>query len=137
MPSKTILIVDDNAFVLKLVSEALEKAGYVTLTAKSGHDAFFIAYNLFPDAVLLDRRLKDMHGDQVLHRIKHNARTKRIPVAFLSSEDKRAQIVKGLSLGADDYIVKPFTNQILAQKVKRLLKTPPKPGGYSESAAFL
>jgi len=119
--AKTILVVDDNNFMLKLVKNMLEDEGHNVMTAKNGQAACTISYHYFPDLILLDRRLKNSRGDDVLRVLRNNDRTQNIPVAFLSAESGHRQILGGIALGADDYISKPFQKETLLKKVAALL----------------
>ncbi|MCB1532998.1 MAG: response regulator [Alphaproteobacteria bacterium] len=124
MSVKHILVIDDNEFMLKLIRDILEKYGFITFTAKTGVGGYKVACEYNVDLIVLDRRLQDIDGHEVLGKLKSNSTTSRIPVAMLSSENHRSQILKSLALGAEDYIVKPFKSSTLIHKTQRLLNKP-------------
>ncbi|MCB9983556.1 MAG: response regulator [Rhodospirillales bacterium] len=127
MPPQKILVIDDNAFVLRLVRDILDRYGYIVFTASTGLGGYEVACNEHPDLIILDLRLEDIGGLKVLHKIKDNKVTDSIPVAMLSSDNHYHEILKSMSFGAEDYIVKPFKEKTLTRKVARLLtKHPPK-----------
>lgn len=121
MNDKTILIIDDNQFILWLVRDILHKRGYHVVTASSGMTGLKIANTQPLDMILLDRRLQDLAGDQILKIVKRQEETQFIPVTMLSSINDRQQILQTWTLGANDYIVKPFTIQTLVDKVERII----------------
>ena len=122
MQPKTILVIDDNQFILKLVSDILDRCGYIVFAAQTGLGGYEIACNEQPDLIILDRRLDDVTGDSVLKNIKKNEKTRTIPVTILSAENHYNEIIKSIALGAEDYIVKPFKQGTLLRKVERLLR---------------
>ena len=128
---RKILIIDDNMFILNLIKNILRSNDSIISTSQSGEEGYELACMQHPDIILLDRRLNDTNGDKILKRIKTNPKTQDIPVAMISSDDNDKHILQSLSLGAADYIVKPFNAKTVISKVKRLInKTPPPTGGY-------
>lgn len=121
MHDKTILVIDDNQFILWLIRDILKKQGYNIVTAGSGMTGLKIANTLYPDLIILDRVLKDIAGDQILEIVKRQKETRSIPVTMLSSISDRQQVMKSWTLGANDYIVKPFNIQTLIEKVQRII----------------
>lgn len=121
MNDKTVLVIDDNQFILWLVRDILRKRGYNIVTAGSGMSGLKIANTLYPDLIILDRRLQDIAGDQILEIVKRQKETSSIPVTMLSSISDRQQVMKSWTLGANDYIVKPFNIQTLIEKVERII----------------
>jgi DNA-binding response OmpR family regulator len=117
-----VLIVDDNQFVLNLVSKMLSNPGMRLTTCLMGEEAYEVACKEHPHAILLDRRLIDTSGNTILQRLKNNPDTEDIPVAMISSDDNERHIVQSLAYGAVDYIVKPFSLSTLNTKVRSLLK---------------
>lgn len=120
-----ILVIDDNAFILRLVHDILDRCGYTVFTARTGLDGYEVACREYPDLIILDRYLGDIGGNTMLQKFKDNIRTFAIPIAMLSSENQRHEILKSLSCGAEDYIVKPFKQEALIKKVYRLLHQRP------------
>ena len=122
MAKDKILIVDDNKTNLKLMSQMLEKSAFEVNTAVSGEECFKNISELKPDLILLDIVMPNMDGYEVCKQLKKNKNTSNIPVIFLSAKKDPADKVKGLSLGAVDYITKPFDAGEVVARVKSQLK---------------
>lgn len=120
--SRKILIIDDNLFILNLIKNILRNDETILSTAQTGEEGYELACMQHPDVILLDRRLEDISGNQILQRIKSNPETEDIPVAMISSDGNDSDIMQSLDYGANDYIVKPFNAQTLVSKVKRLIE---------------
>jgi len=114
----TLLLVDDedvNLYALKLV---LESRGYNCVTARNGIDALRLAEEKDPDAILLDIQMPVMDGYEVCRRLKQNEATRSIPLLFLTAQYRHhLDAAKGLDLGANDYVTKPFSTQELLARV--------------------
>lgn len=112
----TVLVVDDAPLNLSMINDIL-KENYRIVIAKSGEAALKILENLaLPDLILLDIVMPGLSGHEVILKIKENARTKDIPVLFMSGLSESEQIVEGFRLGAVDYITKPFhADEVLAR----------------------
>ncbi|MCK5032582.1 MAG: SpoIIE family protein phosphatase [Calditrichia bacterium] len=108
MVKDKILVVEDNTVNLKLLSQMLEKSGFEILTAQNGEQACKIAETENPDIILLDVMMPVMDGFSVCEWLKNNKDTADIPVVFLTAKIDPVDKVRGLSLGAMDYITKPF-----------------------------
>ncbi len=117
-----ILVVDDEADILNLLSYNLEKAGFSVLRAKDGPEAIAIARKKNPALVVLDIMLPNMDGTEVLKRLKHDDSTADIPVIMLTAKGEEVDKIVGFELGAEDYITKPFSPRELVLRVKALLK---------------
>ena len=113
--NEKILIIDDDASILKALKYSLELAGYPTLTASDGRAALRLLYAERPDLLILDVMMPDLDGWQVCQRVREMADT---PIIMLTAKGSSEDIVKGLDLGADDYIVKPFTVKELLARVR-------------------
>lgn len=113
----TILIVDDERSNIVVLSHIL-RPSYVVLAAKDGPTAIDIAKSKNPDLILLDIVMPGMSGFEVLAELKKNNLTMNIPVIFITGIDNNESEEKGLSLGAVDYITKPFHNSIVKLRVK-------------------
>jgi DNA-binding response OmpR family regulator len=120
MENSTILVIEDNGRLRKFVASSLIKAGYRVLQADSGKSAFDILKTEYLDLVLLDLRLGDMDGLEILRTIRRQDET--LPIIIVSSIDDQDIKVGGFDLGCDDYITKPFYVEELLGRVKRLLK---------------
>jgi two-component system cell cycle response regulator len=115
--SPTILVADDEPVNRALIQRRLEREGYHVLTAKDGSEAVERALESLPDLVILDVMMPEMDGMNACRLLKENERTRDIPVIFLSARDETEMKVSGLSLGADDYISKPFEAEELIARV--------------------
>jgi len=124
MITESILLVRDNPTNLQMLFQLLEKSvGCKLLVAKNGEAALNIVKKTRPDLILLDIMMPGIDGFEVCRRLKADPATHRIPVIFLSALDETADKVKGLQLGAVDYVSKPFQ----AEEVIARVNTPPHP----------
>ncbi len=122
MPLPKILIVDDESYILKLLEFNFQEEGFMPLCAPDGPQAIKIAQRETPSLILLDIAMPEMDGFQVLKELKDDARTRNIPVVMLTvrvyEEDER----ESYSLGAVEYITKPFSPLQVVQRVKEILR---------------
>jgi PleD family two-component response regulator len=118
---QTILIVDDEPGNIEIVSETLGDS-YEILAATSGQEALQIAALQLPDMIILDIIMPVMSGYEVLRALKQNLSLKEIPVVFITALDKEDQETKGLTMGAVDYIPKPFNTTIVKLRVRTQLE---------------
>jgi two-component system OmpR family response regulator len=118
-PAK-LLVVDDEATILKLLSGSLRFAGFEVATAASGTEAVRAAVSWRPDLVLLDVMMPDGDGFEVLDRIRSAGAG--MPVIFLTARDEVTDRVSGLALGADDYVTKPFSLDEVLARIRAVLK---------------
>lgn len=114
-----ILIVDDDAHIREVVRFALERAGHTTSEAADGRAALEVFPRSSVDLVVLDILMPEIDGLEVCREIR---RTSEVPILFLSSRDEEIDRVLGLELGADDYVVKPFSPRELVARVKSILR---------------
>jgi len=121
MPSKTILIVDDELSILVPLQFLMEKEGYTAKLAQSGKEAIEKIHAIQPDLILLDIMLPDLDGYEIYQMIRHRKEWESIHVIFLTAKNRDADIAKGLAMGADAYITKPFSNSELMQKIRKLI----------------
>ena len=122
MPKESILIVEDEKNIAKLIRYNLEKDGYECYMAKSGEDGLEILKKHAIDLVILDIMLPGIDGFEVCRTIKQSARLKNIPVIILTAKGEEVDRIVGLELGADDYMVKPFSPRELILRIKAILK---------------
>jgi CheY-like chemotaxis protein len=123
--AKKILVVDDDPTTIKIISHFLQKESYEVSSSLSGVEGLKKAFQEGPDLILLDVMMPDLNGFQFLsiyRKVGENART---PVLILSSLSEEADILKGLEIGAVDYITKPFSPQLLMAKIKKSLNSRP------------
>ena len=121
--SKNILVVDDEEKdILSLVEYNLAKSGYDITCVTTGEDALKITRSATPDLIVLDLMLPGKDGLEVCGILKSGERTKTIPVIILTAKGEESDVVKGLEIGADDYITKPFSPNILIARTKAVLR---------------
>ncbi|MCL2805256.1 MAG: response regulator [Treponema sp.] len=118
---KTVFVVDDCSINLMMADEALTDH-YNVITISSAITMFEIFSDLIPDMILLDIMMPDMNGFDVLERLKSDVRYKEIPVIFLTSVNDAAKEARGYEMGAVDFIKKPFSKQILLDRIKTVLE---------------
>ncbi len=116
---ETILVIDDDADLAKIVQINLEREGYETVIAFSGVEGLQKAYNSQPDLVILDIMMPGMDGWTTCRRLREISD---VPIIMLTARGMESDIVKGLKLGADDYIVKPFGAKELLARIHALLR---------------
>ena len=121
----TILIVDDEPRMVRFVKMNLDLEGYLTLEANNGMQALEKVRNHQPDLVLLDVEMPGMDGFETLHRIREVSDAPVIMLTVRSDEDDR---IKGLDLGADDYVTKPFSPRELSSRIRAVLRRFEQPG---------
>ena len=115
-----ILVVDDEESITQLVSTVLRYEGFEVESALDGHAAVKLARTFQPDLVVLDVMLPDWDGFEVYRRLTESAQ--RLPVVFLTARDTASDRVRGLTLGADDYVGKPFSLEELVARVRAVLR---------------
>lgn len=125
--SKKILIVDDEPNIVTALEYLLQRHGYDVLLAADGEAALEQVGAHRPDLVLLDVMLSLKSGYEVCRRIKEHADWKHIRIVMLSAKGREAEVSKGLSLGADSYVTKPFSNKDLVAKIDELLGSEGRP----------
>ena len=116
-----ILIAEDERDIRELISFTLEYEDYDVIVTANGEDALEMVYKERPDLVLLDVRMPRMDGYEVCRRIVNDVTIQHIPVAFISAKGQQSEIDEGLSAGAVDYLLKPFSRDQLLGMVARLL----------------
>ena len=120
--NSTVLIVDDEADLRRLLEFNLRTAGYQTMQAVDGGSALQKVREKIPDLIILDLMLPDMRGADVCRALKEDPETHHIPVLILSALGDEIDRVVGFELGAEDYVVKPFSVRELILRVKAILK---------------
>jgi len=123
MPHK-ILIVDDEPNIVVPLQFLMEQNGYQTLVAQSGEEALEAISKEEPDLVLLDIMLPGIDGFEVCEIVRLKPEWRHIRIIFLTAKGRDVDIAKGLVLGADEYITKPFSNQQIIDAVTKLLQKP-------------
>jgi DNA-binding response OmpR family regulator len=120
--SKEILIVEDEPGVMAAIRFLMEQQGYNVRVAEKGEDALDLLSTNKPHLVLLDIMLPGMNGWEVCEAIRSNPEYRNVKIVFLTARRDEAEIAKGLDLGANAYITKPFNNDQLIARVKALLQ---------------
>jgi DNA-binding response OmpR family regulator len=119
--TKTVLIVDDEPNIVISLEFLMEQAGYQVKLASNGEEALKAVAEFTPDLVLLDVMLPLKNGFEVCQKIRENPAWKDIKVIMLSAKGRDLEVSKGMALGADVYITKPFSTEKLLAQVKQLL----------------
>lgn len=118
---KQLLLIDDDPNLILLVKDYLEFRGYEVMTAENGREALEILESKVPDMIICDVMMPEMDGYSLVEHVRQDARTNWIPVLFLSAKGQIQDRVKGLSTGADVYMVKPFEPEELVAQVEAAL----------------
>ncbi len=124
MHGKTILIVDDELSILVPLQFLMEKEGYVPKLAQSGKEAIEKIEAFKPDLILLDIMLPDLDGYEIYQMIRQRREWDAIRIIFLTAKNREDDMAKGLAMGADAYITKPFSNSDLVKKIYQLIGPP-------------
>src|SRR5919197_5512317 len=130
-PGPRVLVVDDEESITDLVGMALRYEGFQVEVAQTGHDALAAATSFRPHVIVLDVMLPDVDGFEVQRRLA--ADRVRVPILFLTARDQTEAKVNGLTMGADDYVTKPFSVEELVARVHAVLRR----SGQAEAPARL
>ena len=114
-----ILVVDDDHNLLRGMQYGLEGEGYQVVTASDGQEALRLVYSERPDLIILDTMMPRLDGWQVCRRVREMSD---VPIIILTAKTEKKDIIKGLDLGADDYLVKPFNAEELLARVRAALR---------------
>jgi len=132
-PTAKLLVVEDEPNILELLAASLRYAGFEVVTAAAGTEAVQAAQRHRPDLIVLDVMLPDMDGFDVLHRLRGGGT--RTPVVFLTARDSTEDKIRGLTLGGDDYVTKPFSLEEVIARINAVLRRTR--GGASEPSPRL
>lgn len=127
--AERILVIDDEDVTVQLIEMLLERRGYEVVTASRAEEGLRLAYRTHPDLILLDIMMPDMDGWEVCRRLRELSD---VPIIFLTAKDDVRDVVKGLEMGADDYIAKPYDNNELVARIRVHLRRVPKPAVAEE-----
>src|SRR6202000_3054493 len=119
---QTIALVDDDRNIITSVSMALEAEGFEGRSYPDGDDAWRAVMQRPPDLAVLDIKMPRLNGMELLQRLKQTPNTASMPVIFLTSKDEEVDEIMGLRMGADDYITKPFSQRLLMERIRSLLR---------------
>ena len=120
--SKKVLVIEDNTDIRENIAEILELAGYTVETAADGRAGVDLALKNAPDIILCDIMMPELDGYGVLYLLNKNPETKAVPFIFLTAKAERVDLRKGMEMGADDYLTKPFDDIELLNAVESRLK---------------
>ncbi|GBU26760.1 DNA-binding response regulator [Treponema sp. R8-4-B8] len=134
MNKAVILIIEDDPDIQELLSHTMSREGWKLLQVKTGEEGLKILKTKKANCILLDIMLPGIDGLKVLKKIKEIDQCKTIPVIMASAKGEEADIVTGLELGADDYIVKPYSPKVLIARVRAALRRQEE-GGFSQSVS--
>ena len=136
MSSKQLLIIEDEEDIIELVGYNLAREGYKIASRMSGEDGVAAARTLLPELIILDLMLPGIDGLEVCRALKQDERTRHIPIVMLTARGEEPDIVRGLELGADDYITKPFSPKVLVARVRAVLRREWQPEGAEAPLIF-
>ena len=124
----TILVIEDDKDIANLIAYHLEKANYKVVIAHDGKEGLSLAKKVLPTLILLDLMLPEIDGLEICRMLKANEDTKNIPIIMVTAKGEEVDKIVGFELGADDYIVKPFSPRELVLRVRAVLRrlSPPK-----------
>jgi two-component system OmpR family response regulator len=134
-PTARVLVVDDEPYITDLVATALRYEGFEVATAANGRTALTQVDAFRPDLIVLDVMLPDLDGFEVQRKLVDRGR--RIPVLFLTARDATEDKVRGLTIGGDDYVTKPFSLEELVARIRAVLRRSGGPSGGGEGGARL
>src|SRR4051794_40940724 len=120
MAQPRVLIIEDDRPLVETLTYNLQREGYETLVANDGQEGLRKAEMLLPDIILLDLMLPVLNGLEVCRELRARERTRDIPIVMLTAKAEETDQVVGFSLGADDYVTKPFSVKVLVQRIKAL-----------------
>lgn len=122
MQKETILIIEDDEDILQLLTFNIENAGYKVLTSSDGYEGLTLARRNHPSLIVLDLMLPGMDGFEVCKELKRGPETSDVPVIMLTARGEEVDRIVGLELGADDYVVKPFSPREFILRLKAIMK---------------
>lgn len=120
--SAKILLVEDDPSLIELIKYNLEQEGYEVLVEMDGENGLITALEEQPDLILLDWMLPNLSGIEICRRIRRDKSTKNIPVIMLTARSEESDRIRGLDIGADDYVTKPFSPKELVARIKAMFR---------------
>jgi len=124
----TILVVEDEAAIREMLNFSLGRAGFDVFEAADARQAQDMINQQVPDLILLDWMLPGTSGVDLAQKLRHNARTRELPIILLTARGEEENKIKGLEAGADDYVTKPFSTQELIARIRAVLRRTVNPG---------
>jgi two-component system phosphate regulon response regulator PhoB len=123
--SKTVLAVEDDQAIRELLEHNLSREGYTVESAEDGRQGLQLARTKLPDLIILDLMLPEMNGVEVCRELRADRATREIPVLMLTARSEESDQLIGFSVGADDFVTKPFSVKVLLERVRVLLSRRP------------
>ena len=136
MSKAVILIIEDDSEIQELLSYTMSPEGWKLLQAKTGEEGLELLKSKKINCILLDIMLPGMDGLKVLKKIKNNEQYQNIPVIMTSAKGEEADIVSGLELGADDYVVKPYSPKVLIARIRAGLRRQEESGSNAAATVW-
>jgi len=121
--SKTVLVVDDEVNIVTSLEYVMKAAGFDVATAYDGEEALTKIAEIVPDLVILDVMMPKLDGFEVCEKVRENPLWESVIIVMLTAKGRDSEREKGLSLGANDYLTKPFSTHDIVNRVKELLST--------------
>jgi len=131
-----ILVVEDSQDIADLIAHYLQGAGYLTTMAATGSEGLRLARSTPPDAIILDLMLPGMDGLHVCQALRGDPATAAIPIIMLTARGEESDRIRGLELGADDYVTKPFSPKELVARVTALLRRIQRPAAVGKVLTY-
>lgn len=122
MSKEKILVVEDDEDILELIDYNLTREGYFVRKVTSGEEALALARRENPDLIVLDLMLPGLDGLEVCRKLRSDSEKRRVPIIMVTAKGEESDIVTGLELGADDYVVKPFSPKVLIARIRNVLR---------------
>ena len=122
MKKSKIVVIEDEVDILEVINYNLSKEGFDVCSALDGEEGLALIKKEVPDLVLLDLMLPGLDGIEICRKLKTDYSTRSIPIIMVTAKGEESDIVLGLGMGADDYITKPFSQKLLIERVKVILK---------------
>ena len=137
MAGETILVVEDEPDIRKLIAYNLRLYGFKVHGVSSGEEAITSAVNGPPDAIILDLMLPGIDGFEVCRRLRDVRHLRSVPIIMLTAKSEDTDVISGLDVGADDYVMKPFSSKVLIARLRAVLRrTPPAQVEDKETITF-
>lgn len=131
--NERVLIIDDDPGLLTLLRLGLERDGFEVLTAQNGREGLRMVYDSHPDLIMLDILMPEMDGWEVCQRLRYICDT---PILILTAVDERDGVIRGLSMGADDYVLKPCTFEELKARIRALLRRSAQSSNHTRQTVY-
>jgi len=123
--ASSVLVVEDDPVIVELVQAQLENAGFSVESAQDGQEGMQKTFDSLPDVIVLDLSMPRVDGFEMLRQLRASRIFRDIPVLVLSARSSRQDVVAAISLGAKDYMVKPFNGRDLVGRIRELLRPAP------------